>query len=96
MIHNQHTSTKSCFNFRVRKGPSDEQSVFDLKDVLSPNEIGTFTVHDSDRTIKFSTFSSSVVCLFCNKTVSVNNKTRRCKVSVKYSEENAVFGEVSY
>ena len=41
--------------------------------------------------IKFSTFSASVVCLFCNKTVTVNNKTRRCKVSVKYSEENSVF-----
>ena len=25
--------------------PSDEQSVFDLKDLLSPNEIRTFTVH---------------------------------------------------
>ena len=25
--------------------PSDEQSVFDLKDLLSPNEIGTFAVH---------------------------------------------------
>ena len=46
--------------------------------------------------IKFSTFSASVVCLFCNKTVTVNNKMRRCKVSVKYSEENSVFGEVSY
>ena len=43
--------------------------------------------------IKFSTFSASVVCLFCNKTVTVNNKTRRCKVSVKYSEENSVFGK---
>ena len=46
MIDNQHTTTKSCLNLiRVRKGASDEQSVFDLKDVLSPNEIGTFTVH---------------------------------------------------
>ena len=30
---------------RVRNGPSDEQSMFDLKDLLSPNQIGTFTVH---------------------------------------------------
>ena len=28
--------------------------------------------------IKFSTFSASVVCVFCNKTVNGNNKTRRC------------------
>ena len=34
-------------SIRVRKGLSDEQSVFDLKDLLSPNEIGTFTVHMS-------------------------------------------------
>ena len=44
--------------------------------------------------IKFSTFSVSVVCLFCNKTINGNNKTS--KVSVKHSEENSVFGEVSY
>ena len=46
--------------------------------------------------IKFSTFSASMVCLFCNKTINGNNKTRRCKVSVEYSEENSVFGEVSH
>ena len=28
--------------------------------------------------IKFSLFSASVVCLFCNKTINGNNKTRRC------------------
>ena len=28
--------------------------------------------------IKFSTISSSVVCLFCNKTINSENKTRRC------------------
>ena len=28
--------------------------------------------------IKFSAFSTSVVCLFCNKTINSNNKTRRC------------------
>ena len=28
--------------------------------------------------IKFSPFSTSVVCIFCNKTVNGNNKTRRC------------------
>ena len=28
--------------------------------------------------IKFSVFSASVVCLFCNKTINGNNKTRRC------------------
>ena len=28
--------------------------------------------------IKFSTFSASVVCLFCNKTINGNNKTRTC------------------
>ena len=28
--------------------------------------------------IKFSPFSASVVCLFCNKTINGNNKTRRC------------------
>ena len=27
--------------------------------------------------IKFSSFSASVVCLFCNKTINGNNKTRR-------------------
>ena len=27
--------------------------------------------------IKFSTFSASEVCLFCNKTINANNKTRR-------------------
>ena len=28
--------------------------------------------------IKFSSFSASVVCLFCTKTINGNNKTRRC------------------
>ena len=28
--------------------------------------------------IKFSPFSTSVVCIFCKKTVNGNNKTRRC------------------
>ena len=28
--------------------------------------------------IKFSRFSGSVVCLFCNKTINGNNQTRRC------------------
>ena len=28
--------------------------------------------------IKFSSFSASVLCLFCNKTINGNNKTRRC------------------
>ena len=28
--------------------------------------------------IKFSPFSTSVVCIFCNKTVNGNNKTRGC------------------
>ena len=28
--------------------------------------------------IKFSPLSTSVVCIFCNKTVNGNNKTRRC------------------
>ena len=28
--------------------------------------------------IKFSPFSTSVVCIFCNKTINGNNKTRRC------------------
>ena len=28
--------------------------------------------------IKFSPFSTSVVCIFCNKTVNGNKKTRRC------------------
>ena len=28
--------------------------------------------------IKFSPFSTSVVCIFCKKTVSSNNKTERC------------------
>ena len=27
--------------------------------------------------IKFSPFSASEVCLFCNKTINANNKTRR-------------------
>ena len=39
MIDNQHTSNKSCFNFRVQKGSSDKQSKFDLKNLLSPSEI---------------------------------------------------------
>ena len=47
IIDNQHTSTKSCLNFRVRKGPSDELSGFDLKDLLSLSERATFTVHMS-------------------------------------------------
>ena len=38
--------------------------------------------------IKFSPFSASEVCLFCNKTINANNS----KVSVKYSEENSVLG----
>ena len=29
--------------------------------------------------IKFSVFSASVVCLFCNKTINGNDKTLRCK-----------------
>ena len=29
--------------------------------------------------IKFSPFSTSVVCIFCNKTVNGDNKTRRCR-----------------
>ena len=28
--------------------------------------------------IKFATFSVSVVCVFCNKTINGNEKTRRC------------------
>ena len=28
--------------------------------------------------IKFSAFSASVVCLFCNKTINGNDKTQRC------------------
>ena len=28
--------------------------------------------------IKFSVFSASVVCLFCNKTINGNDKMRRC------------------
>ena len=28
--------------------------------------------------IKFSTFSESVVCVFSNKTINANNRTRRC------------------
>ena len=28
--------------------------------------------------MKFSPFSTSVVCVFCKKTVNGNNKTRRC------------------
>ena len=28
--------------------------------------------------IKFSPFSASVVCLFCNKKINGNNKKRRC------------------
>ena len=28
--------------------------------------------------IKFSVFSASVVCLFCNKTINGNDRTRRC------------------
>ena len=31
--------------------------------------------------IKFSPFSASVLCLFCNKTINGNNKTRRCNKS---------------
>ena len=48
--------------------------------------------------IKFSPFSASEVCLFCNKTINVKNKMQRynSKVSVKYSEENSVLWEVSY
>ena len=45
------------------------------------------------------TIISSAVCIFCNKTLNGNNKTRRCnnskQVSVRHSEGNSVFGEVS-
>ena len=49
--------------------------------------------------IKFSTFSARAVCLFCNKTINGNNKTRRFnkeRFPKKYFEENSIFGEVSY
>ena len=49
--------------------------------------------------IKFSSFSASEVCLFCNKTMNDNSKTRRsnkARSAVKYSKENSVLGEVSY
>ena len=32
--------------------------------------------------IKFSPFSTSVVCIFCKKTVNGNNKTRRCNKAI--------------
>ena len=40
--------------------------------------------------IKFLPFSASEVCVFCNKTINANNRTRRSNktVSVKYSDEN--------
>ena len=47
--------------------------------------------------IKFSLFSTSVVVYFATK--HANTKKRRCnksKVCVKYSEENSIFGRVSY
>ena len=48
--------------------------------------------------IKFPLFSASVVCLFCNKSKKVITKREDItkQVSVKYSEENSVFGEVSH
>ena len=46
--------------------------------------------------IKFSAFSSSVVCLFCNKTIHAITKVDVTRQgSCKYFEENSVFGEVS-
>ena len=48
--------------------------------------------------IKFSPFSESEVCLFCNKTINANDKTRRSnKVRFLFlPEENSVLWEVSY
>ena len=49
--------------------------------------------------VKFSPVSVSVLCLFFNKIINGNNKTRKMKqnkVSGKYSEENSVFREASY
>ena len=48
--------------------------------------------------IKFSPFSASEVCLFCNKTINANNKTRRCNKAtfLQNTKKNSVFGEVSY
>ena len=52
IIDNRHTYTKSCLNFRIRKGPSDEQGVFDLKDLLSPSEKATITAYYSARDLE--------------------------------------------
>ena len=47
---------------------------------------------------KISPFSASVGCLFCNKSKKIITKREDVtnQVSVKYSEGNSVFGEVSY
>ena len=34
--------------------------------------------------IKFSPFSASEVCLFCNKTINANNKTRRSNKALSF------------
>ena len=48
--------------------------------------------------IKISPFAASVGCLFCNKSKKIIAKREDVtnQVSVKYSEGNSVFGEVSY
>ena len=50
--------------------------------------------------IKFSPFSTSVVCIFCNKTINgaviaKREDVTKQAVCSKHSEENSVFGEVS-
>ena len=47
------------------------------KNILSKNKLGWVLIRGW-ALIKFSPFSTSVVCIFCNKMVNGNNKTRRC------------------
>ena len=49
--------------------------------------------------IKLSTFSASVVCLFCNKTINGNNKTQRCNKKQSFYKilwRKLLLREVSY
>ena len=54
---------------RLKFNPGFEQ--------LGPGRLLNFWTLRGWALIKFSTFSASEVCLFCNKTINAINKTRR-------------------
>ena len=71
---------------RPSKGTGKRQFIYRIYSINRPGRLLNFGTLKSRwaliwgwALIKFSTFSAGVVCLFCNKTVNVDNKTRRCK-----------------